>query len=180
MIEMTRAGYLFRRRLCIGRPCARFLCPRCLCAQCPFFLVPLVLQWNVIVLDDCVPDVFVMGACWGCLFCMSVCIMYVCRIYILYVCVLDDCVAVLGVRHLFVFNAQIWNVCLQNVCDQCLFGERLCGFKILLVMGSFVLDASVRDLRIWLAEFSLCVSGISALDECLLENCLKNDRVLNA
>ena len=27
---------------------------------------------------------------------------------------------------------------------------------------------------------SLCVSRISALDECLLDNCLKNVRVLNA
>ena len=146
MIEMTRAGYLLRRCLCVGRPCARFLCPRCLCAQslCP---MPVVLQWDVIVLDDCVADVFVMGACRGCLFCMSVCIMYVCRIYILDVCVFDDCVAVVGVRHLCVFNAQIWNVCLKNVCDQTLFGEWLCGFNILLVMRSFVLDASVRDLR---------------------------------
>ena len=221
----------------------------------------------------------------GCLFCMSVCIMYVCRIYILDVCVFDDCVAVVGVRHLCVFNAQIWNVCLQNVCDQCVFGEWLCGFNsdILFVMESFVLDASVRDLRMlngwdefvspgflrwmnvywitvwrmsecwmtkfrmfdcyvfvmgscrgclfcrfvclmpkfdmsvcrmsvinvcfgndcvalisflwwdllspmplcgisvcWMAEISLCVSKISALDECLLDNCLKNVRVLNA
>ena len=88
--------------------------------------------------------------------------------------------AVVGVRHLCVINAQIWNVCLQNVCDQRLFGEWLCGFKILLVMWSFVLDASVRDLRIWMDVFSLCVSRISALDECLLDNCLKNVRVLNA
>ena len=113
----------------------------------PYALVPVGLQWDVIVLDDCVPGVFVMGALRRCLFSMSVCIMYVCRIYILDVCVFDDCVAVVGVQHLSVFNAQIWNVCLQNVCDQCLFGEWLCGFIILLVMGSFVLDASVRDLR---------------------------------
>ena len=117
------------------------------CAM-PYVLVPVVLQWDVIVLDDCVPDVFVMGACRGCLFCMSVCIMYVLRIYILLVCVFDDCVAVVGVRHLCVFNAQIWNVCLQNVCDQYLFREWLCGFNIVFVMGSFVLDASVRDLRL--------------------------------
>ena len=118
------------------------------CAK-SYVLVPVVLQWDVIVLDDCVADVFVMGACRGCLFCMSVCIMYVCRIYILDVCVFDDCVAVVGVRHLCVFNAQIWNVCLQNVYEQCLFGEWLCGFNsdILFVMESFVLDASVRDLR---------------------------------
>ena len=30
------------------------------------------------------------------------------------------------------------NVCLQNVCDQCLFGEWLCGFNILLMMGSLI------------------------------------------
>ena len=73
----------------------------------------LVLQWDVIVLDDCVPDVFAMGAFRGCL---SVCIMYVCRIYILYVCVLDDCVAVVGVQHLCVLSTQIWIVCQQFVC----------------------------------------------------------------
>ena len=147
MIKMTRSGYLFRRCLCVGRSCARFFCPRCLCAQCPMSWCPVVLQWDVIVLDDCVPDVFVMGACGGCLFFMSVFIIYVCMIYILEVCVFDDCVAVMGVQHLCVFNAQIWNVCLKNVCDQCLFGVWLCGFNIFFVMGSFVLDASLRDLR---------------------------------
>ena len=116
------------------------------CAM-PYVLVPVVLQWDVIVLDDCVPDVFVMGAFWGCRFCVSVSIMYVCRIYILDICVFDDCVAVVGVQHLCVFNAQIWNVCLQNVRHQCLFGAWLGGFNILFLMGSFVLDASVRDLR---------------------------------
>ena len=116
------------------------------CAM-PYVLVPVVLQWDVIVLDDCVPGVFVMGAFRGFLVCMSVCITYVCRIYILDVCVFDDCVAFVGVQHLSVCNAQIWNVCLHNVSDQCLFGEWLCGFNILVVMGSLVLDASVRDLR---------------------------------
>ena len=100
--------------------------------------------------------------------------------YILDVCVFDDCVAVLGVQHLYVFNAQIWIVCLQNVFDQCLFGEWQCGFNILFVMESFVLDSSVLDLSMWMAKVSLCVSRISALDECLLDNCLKNVRVLNA
>ena len=83
----------------------------------PYVLGPVVLQWHVIVLDDCVPDGFVMGAFRGCLFCMSVCIMYVCRIFILDVCVFDDCVAVVCVGHLSLFNAQILNVCLQNVCE---------------------------------------------------------------
>ena len=72
-----------------------------------YVLVPVALQCVVIVLDDCVPDVFVMCAFRGCLFFMSVCIMSVCRIYILDVCVFDDCVAVLGVQHICVFNAQI-------------------------------------------------------------------------
>ena len=87
-----------------------------------YVLVPVVLQWDVIVLDNCVPDVFVMGAFQGCLFYISVCIMSVCRIYILSVhiyptCAFDEWVAILGMQHLCVFNAQIWNVCLQNVCD---------------------------------------------------------------
>ena len=106
--------------------------------------------------------------------------MSVCRMSVINVCLGNDCITVVDVRYLRVFNAQIWNVCLQNVCDQCLFGEWLCGFNTLFVMGSFVLDASVRDLRIWTGEFTLCVSRISALDECLLDNCLKNVRVLNA
>ena len=76
------------------------------CAM-PYVQVPVVLQWDVIVLEDCVPDAFVMGAFRGCLFCMSVCRMYVCRRYILDFCVFDDCVAVVGVQHLCVFNAQI-------------------------------------------------------------------------
>ena len=111
------------------------------CAM-PYVLVPGVLQRDVIVLDDCVPDVFVMGAFRGCRFCVSVCIMFVCRRYILDVCVFDYCVAVVGVQHL-----SIWNVCLQNFCDQCLCWKWLCGFNILFVMGSFVFDASLRDLR---------------------------------
>ena len=106
------------------------------CAM-PYVLVPVVLQWDVIVLDDGVPDVFVMGAFQGCLLCMSVFIMSVCRIDILDVCVFDDSVPVLGMRHLCLFKAQIWNVCLQNVCDQCLFGEWLCGFKYPFCDGIF-------------------------------------------
>ena len=132
------------------------------CAM-PFVLGPVVLQWHVIVLDDCVPDVFVMGAFRGCLFCMSEWIMSVCRIYILDVCVFVDWVAVVCVHHLSVFNAQIWNVCLQNVCDQCLFGEWLCGFNIPFMMGSFVLNASVWDLRMlngWV-QF-VCLQGFCA------------------
>ena len=81
----------------------------------PYVLVPVVLQWDVIVLDDCVPDVFVIDSFRGCLFCMSVCIMYVCRIYIQDVCEIDDRLVVVGVRYLCVFNAQIWNVCLRSV-----------------------------------------------------------------
>ena len=46
------------------------------CAM-PYVLVPVVLQWDIIVLDDHVSDVFVIGACRGCVFYMSVCIMYV-------------------------------------------------------------------------------------------------------
>ena len=149
------------------------------CAM-PYVLVPVFLQWDVIVLDDCVPDVFVMGAFRGCLFCMSVCIMYVCMIYILDVCVFDDCEAVLGVQHLCVFNAQIWNVCLKNVCDQCLFGVD-CVALISFLWWDLLSAMPLCGISVcWMAEFSLCVSRISALDECLLDNCLKNVRVLNA
>ena len=70
MIEMTHAGYLLRC-LCVGHHCATFLCLRCLCAQCPYVLVPVVLQSDVIVLDECVPGVFLMGAFRGCLFCIN-------------------------------------------------------------------------------------------------------------
>ena len=131
----------------------------------PYVLVPVVLQWDVIVLDDCVPDVFVMGTCRGCLFCMSVCIMYVCRIYIQDVCEIADCVVVVGVRYLCVFNAQIWNVCLRSVsvCDQCLFGEWLCGFNILfwwhLLCSMPLCGISVC----WMAEFRLCLQDFCAV-----------------
>ena len=37
------------------------------CAM-PYVLVPVVLQWDVMFLDDCVPDVFVMGAFRGSLY----------------------------------------------------------------------------------------------------------------
>ena len=149
------------------------------CAM-PYVLVPVVFQWDVIVLDDCVPDVFVMGAFRGCMFCMSVYTMYVCRIYILDVCVFDHYVAVVGVQHLCVFNAQIWYVCLQNVCDQCLFGVWLCGLISFLWWDALSSMPLCGISVCWMAEFSLCVSRISALDECFLNNCLKNVRVLNA
>ena len=161
------------------KPMCEFRVSKMFVCAMPYVLVPVVLQWDVIVLDDCVPDVFVIGAFPGCLFYMSLCIMPVCRIYILDVCVFDDCVAVLGMQHLCVFNAQIWNACLQDVCDQCLFREWQCGFNILFVIGSFALDFSVLNLSMWMAKVSLFVSRISALDECLLDNCLKNVRVLN-
>ena len=68
----------------------------------PYVLVPVVLQSDVIVLNECVPGFFLMGAFRGCLVRMSVCIMYVCMIYILDVFVCDDCAAVVGVQHLCV------------------------------------------------------------------------------
>ena len=139
--------------ICLGDVCVlvahvRDSCVQDVCVRNALCPSAVVLQRDVIVLDDCVPEVFVMGAFRGCRFCVSGCIMYVCRRYILDVCVFDDCVAVVGVQHLCVFNAQIWNVCLQNFCDQFLFGKWLCGFNILFLMGSFVLDASLLDLRI--------------------------------
>ena len=146
---------------CLGNDCVALIssfdgifCARCLCAG------SLYAEWlssggvsRISALYECLfrmSDcyVFVMGACRGSLFCMSVCIMYVCRIYILDVCVW--LFGYLWVWHISVcLMPEIWNVCMQNVCDQCLFGEWLCGFNsgILFVMGSFVLDASVRDLR---------------------------------
>ena len=94
------------------------------CAM-PYVLVPVVLQSDVIVLDDCVPGVFLMGALRGCLFCMSVCIMYVCRIYILDVCVFDNCVAVVGVQHLSVCLMPKFEmtVCRMSVINVCLGNE---------------------------------------------------------
>ena len=47
------------------------------CAM-PYVLVPVFLRWDVIDLDDCVPEIFVMGAFRGCLFCISVSIMFFC------------------------------------------------------------------------------------------------------
>ena len=47
------------------------------CAM-PYVLVPVFLGRDVIDLDDCVPEIFVMGAFRGCLFCISVSIMFFC------------------------------------------------------------------------------------------------------
>ena len=47
------------------------------CAM-PYVLVPVFLRRDVIDLDDCVPEIFVMGAFRGCLFCISVSIMFFC------------------------------------------------------------------------------------------------------
>ena len=46
------------------------------CAM-PYVLVPVVLQWDVIVLDDCVPDVFVVDVFWG-VFGLYFCLYNVC------------------------------------------------------------------------------------------------------
>ena len=106
-------------KICLGNDCVALIssfdcifCARCLCAG------SLYAEWlssgcvsRISALYECLfrmSDcyVFVMGACRGCLFCMSVCIMYVCRIYILDVCVFDDCLAIVDVIHLCVFNAR--------------------------------------------------------------------------
>ena len=94
------------------------------CAM-PYVLVPVVLQWEVIVLDDCVPDVFVMGAFSGCLFYVSVCIMSVCRIYILHVhsmtgwrfwvCSISVCL--MPKFEMSVCRMSVINVCLGNDCE---------------------------------------------------------------
>ena len=146
-------------------PMCEVLVPKMFVCAMPYVLVPVVLQWDIIVLDDCVPDVFVMDSFRGCLFCMSVCIMYVCRIYIQDVCVIDDCVVIVGVRYLCVFNAQIWNVCLRSVsvCDQCLFGEWLCGFNILFWWHRLCSIPLCGISVCWMAEFRLCLQDFCAV-----------------
>ena len=76
------------------------------CAM-PYVLGPVVFQWDVIVLDDCVPDVFVVGSFRGCLF-LYVCVYNVCLqdIYPRCLCIRWLC-GVVGVQHLCVFHAQI-------------------------------------------------------------------------
>ena len=137
MIEMTRAGYLFRRCLCVGRSCARFLCPRCLCAQCPmsysagcFTIRSHCLRWLCArcLCSWCISGVSVLYVCV-----YNVCLqdIYPRCLCIRWLCGGCGCVASLCV------NAQIWNVWLQNVCDKCLFAKCFCGLNIFLCDGIF-------------------------------------------
>ena len=79
MIEMTHAGYLLRCDILVFK---MFVCTM------PHDLVPIVLQSDVIVLDECVPGVFLMGAFWG-LSGPYVCVYNVCLqdIYPRYLCI---------------------------------------------------------------------------------------------
>ena len=124
---------------CLGNDCVALIssfdgifCARCLCAG------SLYAEWlssggvsRISALYECLfrmSDfyVFVMGACRGSLFSMSVCIMYVCRIYILDVCVFDDCLAIVGVTHLCVFNARN----LKCLSAECLWSMSVWGMTV--------------------------------------------------
>ena len=130
---------LFVINVCLGNDCVALIssfdgivCARGLCAG------SLYAEWlssgcvsRISALYEClfrISDcyVFVMGACRGSLFCMSVCIMYVCRIYILDVCVFDDCLAIVGVRHLCVFNARN----LKCLSAECLWSMSVWGMTV--------------------------------------------------
>ena len=132
--------------------CLRWLCARCLCYRCMSGVSVLYVCVYNICLQDIYPRCLcIRWLCGGCGCAASLCV---------------SCPNLKCLPAECLWPMSVWG--------------RLCGFNILFVIESFVLDASVRDVRVWMDEFSLCVSGISALDECLLDNCLKNVRVLNA
>ena len=157
--------------------CARWLCAGCLYAEwlssgCVSRIS--ALYECLFRMSDCY--VFVMGACRGSLFCMSVCIMYVCRIYILDVCVFDDCLAIVDVRHLCVFNARNLklSVCRMSVINVCLGNDCVALIAVSFLWWDLLSWRPLCGISVcWMAEISLGVSKISAMDECLLDNCLK-------
>ena len=120
-----------------------------------------------------------MGACWGCLFCMSVCIMYVCRIYIQDVCVIDDCVAVVGLRYISVclmpkFEMSVFDLCL-SVINVCLGNDCVALIAISFLWWNLLSSMPLSGISVcWMAEMSLfnaqiwnvCLRSVSVCDQC--------------
>ena len=142
------------------------------CAM-PYVLVPVVLQWDVIVLDDCVPGVFVMVVLYDCVHNICLQDIYPRCLCIWWLCGGCGCAASLSLMPKFemsVCRMFAINVCLENDC------VALMSFLWWDLLPSLPLCGISAC---WMAEICLCVSRISSLDECLLDNCLKNVRVLN-
>ena len=142
------------------------------CAM-PYVLVPVVLQWDVIVLDDCVPCVFVMvvlydgvhNVCLQDIYPRCLCIGWLC----------GGCGCAASLSLMFKFEMSACKMFAINVC----LGND-CAALISFLWWDFLSSLPLCGISVcWMAETCLCVSRISALDECLLDNCLKNVRVLN-
>ena len=160
------------------------------------------------VQDSCVQDVCVSNALCptaGCFTMTCHCLRWLCArclsygcisgVSVLYVCVYNVCLQDIYPRCLCIRWPCDWCGCAASLCIlmpkfemsvsrmsviQCLFGEWLCGFNILL-WWDHLSSMPLCGISVWrMTEFSSCVSRISAPDECLLDNCLKNVRVLNA
>ena len=131
--------------------CLRWLCARCLCYGCIS---------GVPVLYDCVHNI-----CLQVIYPRCLCIWWLCG-----GC---GCAASLSLMPKFemsVCRMFAINVCLENDC------VALISFLWWDLLPSLPLCGISAC---WMAEICLCVSRISSLDECLLDNCLKNVRVLN-
>ena len=121
------------------------------CAM-PYVLVPVVLQWDVIVLDDCLPDVFVMGAS---------------RVSFLYVCVYNVCLQdiyprCLCIRRLCVCSISVclmpkfeMSVCRMSVINFCLGNDCVALISFLWCdILSWIPRCGISVF--WMAEFSFC------------------------
>ena len=88
------------------------------CAM-PYVLVPVVLQWDVIVLDDCVPGVFVMVVLYDCVHNICLQDIYPRCLCIWWLCGGCGCAASLSLMPKFemsVCRMFAINVCLENDC----------------------------------------------------------------
>ena len=133
--------------------CLRWLCARCLC----YGFISGVFVLYVCVYNVCLQDIYprrlrIRWLCGGCVCAPSLCIL-------------------MPKFEMSVCRMFVINVCLGNDCEalisilwwDLLSSMPLCGISVC-----------------WMAELSLCVFRVSALDECLLDNCWKNVWVLNA
>ena len=164
-------------------------CPGCLCVGSPFaewlslvsVLLPVVLQLRC----NCLRWLCARCLCYG--FISGVSVLYV-RVY--NVCLQDIYPRCLCIRRLF-WRLWVWDisvclmpkfemsVCRMSLINICL-GNDCVAFISFLWWDLLSLMPLCGISVCWMAEISLCVSKISALDECLLDNCLKNVSVSNA
>ena len=160
------------------------------------------------VRDSCVQDVFVRNALCpspGCFSMTCHCLRWLCARCLSYGCILG-----VSVLYVCVYNVCLQDIYPRCLCIRWPCGGCVCAASLCILMPKFEMSVCSMSLInvplgndcvalksflwwdlfssmalcgisvCWMAEFSLCVSRISVLEECLLDNCLKNVRVLNA